>query len=219
MPAHQCPQHMLRLPAALVEDISLRSGALSSLSLTCTALWRVLNQPETQLRFYLAARRRRCSISHTSIGATGSLTGVRCSSSDHCSSASSLDSVALAGFGPLTVYGLLCCRARPRNAQGALRLLQLMLSCSSMVQLVPQAYTAPVQHVLAATSSRDASRAVDLLTAVLPHAEHCLLHFAAANGHLQLVKLLLPRNCAPVQLHGVLHYRKSSAFLAAAAGG
>jgi hypothetical protein len=87
-----------------------------------------------------------------------------------------------------------------------------------MVQLVPEPYTAPLQHMLAATSSRDASRAVDMLSAVLPHAEHCLLHFAAASGHLQLVKLLLPRNSAPVQLHGVLHYRKSSAFLAAAAG-
>jgi hypothetical protein len=206
---------MLRLPAALVEDISLRSRSLSSLSLTCSALWRVLNHPETQLRFYLTAKRRRCvnsscvSICSWSTGTAGS--------TDTCGTQSSTDP-AVPSCGPATVYGLLTCRARPRDAQGALRLLELMLTCSSMVHLVPEAQQDSVQHMLACTGGGNASRAVELLATVLPHAEHCLLHFCAASGHLQLVKLLLPRCIAPVRLHGVLHYVKTGAFLAAAAG-
>lgn len=191
---------MLRLPAALLEDISLRSASLQALSLTCSALWRVLNQPEPQLRFYLAAKHRR------------SLT-------DSCSSSStdSTDAVPPAArLGASTVYGLVCCRAQPKDAQGALRLLQLLLACTSMVQLVPDNQQPAVQHALATTSSH---RASEVLMTVLPHAEHCLLPSCAASGHLQLVKLLLPRSTAPVRLHSVLHYVKSSAFLAAAAGG
>lgn len=204
---------MLRLPAALVEDISLRSAALHSLSLTCTALWRVLNQPEPQLRFYLEQRRRRHRHHHLLTNSSST------SSSNH--SPDSAAAAAAAPFGPSTVYELLCCRAGPRDAQGALRLLQLLLACSSMVQLVPDAQQGAVQHALAATSSsRDGGpEASAVLMTVLPHAEHCLLHFCAASGHLQLVKLLLPRSTAPVRLHGVLHYVKSGAFLAAAAGG
>lgn len=193
---------MLRLPAALLEDISLRSASLQALSLTCSALWRVLNQPEPQLRFYLAAKHR-------------------CNLSDSCSSGSTPSTDAAtpaAHLGASTVYGLVCCRARPKDAPGALRLLQLLLACTNMVQLVPESQQEAVQHVLATTSSGNAPRASDVLMTVLPHAEHCLLHFCAASGHLQLVTLLLPRSTAPVRLHGVLHYVKSSAFLAAAAG-
>lgn len=197
--------HMLRLPAALVEDISLRSGALSALSLTCRTLFRVLNQPETQLRFYLTAQRHRYLTNS-------------CISIDTPCSSSQFSTESAAGCGPATVYGLLSCRARPKDAQGTLRLLQLMLTCSSMVHLVPDAQQDAVQHMLAATSSSDAPQAVELLLKVLPNAEHCLLQFSAASGHLQLVKHLLPRCIAPVRLHGVLHYVKTGAFLAAAAG-
>lgn len=207
---------MLRLPAALVEDISIRSGSLSSLSLTCSALWRVLNQPETQLRFYLTAQRRRC-LNNSCASFCSWSTGIAGSIKASCSTQSSTDPAA-AACGPATVYGLLTCRARPKDAQGALRLLELMLTCSSMVHLVPEAQQDSVQHMLASTGSGNASRALELLQTVLPHAEHCLLHFCAASGHLQLVKLLLPRCIAPVRLHGVLHYVKTSAFLAAAAG-
>jgi hypothetical protein len=93
-----------------------------------------------------------------------------------------------------------------------------MLTCSSMVQLVPAPQQAALQHMLAATSSSDTARALELLMTVLPHAQHCLLHFCASSGHKELVKQLLPRCTAPVKLHGVLHYVKTSAFLAAAAG-
>ncbi len=193
---------MLRLPAALIEDISLRSCS-QALALTCSALWRVLNQPEPQLRFYLAAKHRRSPTDSSS------------SSSTNSTDAGSSGGTQL---GASTVYGLVCCRARPQDAQGALRLLQLLLACSSMVQLVPDTQQEAVQRVLAMTSSADSHRAAAVLMTVLPHSEHCLLHFCAASGHLQLVKLLLPRSIAPVKLHGVLHYVKSSAFLAAAAG-
>lgn len=206
---------MLRLPAALVEDISLRSGSLAALSLTCSALQRVLNQPETQLRFYLAAQRRRCLTASSSASEA-----LSCSTSSSSSgrSAHSTGEDAAAGFGPWAVYGLLACRARPSDAHGTLRLLQLMLTCSSMVQLVPAPQQGALQHMLAATSSSDTARALELLMTVLPHAQHCLLHFCASSGHKELVKQLLPRCTAPVKLHGVLHYVKTSAFLAAAAG-
>lgn len=202
---------MLRLPAALLEDISLRAGQLAALSQTCTALWRVLNQPETQLRFYLAAQRRRRLLIATTSSSSYFTAGTQVDPQGSIGDAT--------GLGPATVYELLTCRARPADAQGTLRLLQLMLACGSMIQVFPAAQQTAVQHMLAATDSKkDVPRGVALIMAALPHAEHCLLHFCAASGHLQLVKVLLPTTTAPVRLHGVLHYVKTSAFLAAAAG-
>lgn len=196
---------MLRLPAALLEDISLRAGH-TALSQTCKQLWRLLNQPETQLRFYLAAQQQR------------DWSDPCCSTPCSAVSTSSTELCCSDSFGPATVYGLLCCRARPSSGQGALRLLHLMLACGGMIHLFPAAQQDAVQNMLAGTDSRDVPRAVELLMTVLPYAQHCLLDFCAAKGHLQLVKAILPMTKAPVKLHGVLHYVKTSAFLAAAAG-
>lgn len=198
-------QHMLRLPAALLEDIGIRAGH-TALSQTCKQLWRLLNQPETQLRFYLAAQQQR------------DFSDPCCSSPCSAVSTSSTDVSCSDSFGPATVYGLLCCRARPSSGQGALRLLHLMLACGGMIHLFPAAQQEAVQNMLAGTDSRDVPHAVELLMTVLPYAQHCLLDFCAAKGHLQLVKAILPSTKAPVKLHGVLHYVKTSAFLAAAAG-
>jgi hypothetical protein len=93
-----------------------------------------------------------------------------------------------------------------------------MLACGCMTQLFPAAQQEAAQHALAATSSNAVPQAMDLLLSSLPYAEHCLLSFCASKGHLHMVHLLLPRCTAPVRLHGVLHYVKASAFLAAAAG-
>lgn len=206
---------MLRLPAALLEDISHRAGGVAALSQTCTALWVVLNRPETQLRFYLAQRRRLLAADSNSSDSNNSSS----SRSSADVSASSRAAEAEEQFGPDVVYGLLSCRAKPTDAHGTLRLVQLMLACGNMTHLFPTAqHGAAVQHMLATTTSSDAGKAVDVLMTALPHAEHCLLHFSAASGHLQLLKLLLPRSTAPVRLHSVLHYVKTSAFLAAAAG-
>jgi hypothetical protein len=210
---------MLRLPAALIEDISLRAGQLDVLSKTCSALCRLLNQPETQLRFYLNSgscqqRRRRLLLSGPAAACTTS------------SSSSGNPQQQQQQHGPATVYGLLaCCRARCADGDAppqALRLLQLLLACCNMIQLVPgAAQQEAVQQLVALVDSAAAPEATRLLLEVLPCAEHCLLPFAAASGHLQLVELLLPLSrTAPLSSQcGTLHYVRTSAFLAAAAGG
>eukprot|EP00775_Hariotina_reticulata_P008891 gene8891-9069_t len=57
------------------------------------------------------------------------------------------------------------------------------------------------------------------LLAVLPYSEHCLLPFCAYGGHVELVKALLPLTQAVLSVHSAVHYVKTSAFFAAAAGG
>jgi hypothetical protein len=60
---------------------------------------------------------------------------------------------------------------------------------------------------------------VALLHRLLPYAEHCLLPFCAGGGHVHLVQALLPlSSTAELCQSNILHYARTSAFFAAAAG-
>lgn len=121
----------------------------------------------------------------------------------------------------LLVYRLLTSKQLRTWAQtenGAITAVQMMVECAGILRLLDQQQQDAVKVVQSATSTTSLRDAVQLLQNELSYAEHCLLPFCARGGHIHLVKALLPLTHTPVLVKPVLHYVRTSAFLAAAAG-
>lgn len=124
--------------------------------------------------------------------------------------------------GLLLVYCLLRSkrlRAWAQTEEGAAVTGQLLLECAGVLRIInQQQQQESVKYLQCPVSTATPGSVVQLLQSQLPLAEHCLLPFCAQGGHVHLVKALLPHTYAPALVDSVLHYVKTSAFLAAAAG-
>jgi len=124
-------------------------------------------------------------------------------------------------IGRAGAYELLTCQqcrawSRGESAEArAARLVQLMLDYQAALRR-----TSDKEGRRAALDNLSLGNGSDIrqLLAVLPYSEHCLLPFCAHGGHVELVKALLPLTQAVLSVHSAVHYVKTSAFFAAAAG-
>lgn len=96
--------------------------------------------------------------------------------------------------------------------------MQTLLECGGVLKVFDQQQLDALKALQSADNTACPSSTVQLLQTHLPFAKHCLLPFCAQTGHVRLVKALLPVTHAPVLVEPVVHYVKTSAFLAAAAG-
>jgi hypothetical protein len=212
---------LTRLPDHLQLSIVALAESAEPSNLVCKQLHGLLSSPDAILRLYLGRRSAKAAYKQ-----------LKPSSS---SSSSSSSRQPVSNGGPTCrsklqlVYSLLLwsrLRSWSRTQDGALRTLQLLCECISRVKLLPeqQQELRAWQHTSSSCSS-DAAVAsavacgVALLHRLLPYAEHCLLPFCAGGGHVYLVKALLPlSSTAELCQSNILHYARTSAFFAAAAG-
>jgi hypothetical protein len=218
---HERGAMLTRLPDHLQLSIIALADCAEASNLVCKQLHGLLSSPDAILRLYLGRRSAKAAykqLKHT--GSSGSSGGRQHGRNTDPTCSSKLQ----------LVYSLLLwsrLRSWSRTQDGALRTLQLLCECISRVKLFPE----PQQQELktwqqsSSNCSSDVAVAgsvacgVALLHRMLPYAEHCLLPFCAGGGHVHLVKALLPlSSTAELCQSNILHYARTSAFFAAAAG-
>jgi hypothetical protein len=221
---------LTRLPDHLQLSIIALADCAEASNLVCKQLHGLLSSPDAILRLYLGRRSAKAAYKQLKVGSTTSSS----------SSSSNRQLVRISGATCSSklqlVYSLLLwsrLRAWARTPVGALRTVQLLCECISRVKLLPEQQQQELKawHRTMSKSScssggsDDAAVAeavscgVALLHRLLPYAEHCLLPFCAGGGHVHLVKALLPlSSTAELCQSNILHYARTSAFFAAAAG-
>jgi hypothetical protein len=215
---HERVAMLTRLPDHLQLSIIALADCAEASNLVCKQLHGLLSSPDAILRLYLGRRSAKAAYKQLKLAGSSSSRQHGRNTDPRCSSKLQL------------VYSLLLwsrLRSWSRTQDGALRTLQLLCECISRVKLLPELQQQELKTWQQSSSNCSSDAAVAhsvaygmaLLHRLLPYAEHCLLPFCAGGGHVHLVKALLPlSSTAELCQSNILHYARTSAFFAAAAG-